>query len=131
MKAFEVGDIIKVLLLSSNELTELVGRRVFTAVAPEKTAFPFIVYRRAGIIPCSTKDRRSVCDTVRAEITIDAASYTQSVDVANAAFNAMQMPCEDMNGIEVDEIRLTDSEEYFAEGCYVQNMTFEIDIIND
>lgn len=131
MKAFEVGNIIKILLLSSDELTGLVGKRIFTAVAPEKTASPFIVYRRVGVTPHGTKDRRSVCDTVKVEIAIGAEGYTQSVNVANAAIAALKAPIGDVEGVEVDEIRLTDSEEYFTEGCYVQDMIFEIDIINN
>lgn len=131
MKAFRVGDIIKILLLSSDELTEQVGRRVFPVVAPEKTIYPFITYRRAKVTPHGTKDRRSVCDTVEVEIAIDAAGYTQSVDVANAATKALQVPSGGIEGIEVDEIRITDAEEYGTETSYVQLIRCEIDIINN
>ncbi len=131
MKAFEAGSIVKILLLSSDAVADLVGKRVFPVVAPENTVYPFITYRRAGVTPFGTKDRRSICDTVKVEIAIGAANYTQSMDVADAVFDAMQFPCGDMDGVIVDEIRLTDSEEYGTETCYVQEMVFEIDIINN
>lgn len=130
MKANEVGNVIKTLLLSSVEVTALVGQQV-AALVVKSAAFPYITYRRVSVRPAYTKDRKSSEDTTTVDVTISAGTYEQSVEVLNAVFGALQGYTGTIEGIRIDEIRMINSEEDFLGDCYVQNMTFEIDIIND
>lgn len=131
MKAIEIGRVIKFLLLSKEEVANNIRREVHPIVAKEGTSFPFVTYCRTKVTPTYTKDKRSFCDTATIDITIHTASYEPSVEILRAVFNALQGYSGECDGIKVEEVRMIDSAEDFQEGTYLQNLTFEIDIIND
>lgn len=130
MKAIEVGSVIKSLLLSKQEVVDRIKKEIHPIVAPSGTGFPFITYCRTSIAPTYTKDKRSLEDTSTVDVTVHAASYESSVEILRLVFDALQGYSGECNGIEVDEIRMVDSSEDFQDESYLQNMTFEIDVIN-
>lgn len=131
MKAIEVGRIIKLLLLQNAEVLDLIGKKIFPIVAPENTEYPFLLYVRTGVSPAYTKDRKSISDTVRLGLTVACAEYEQSVDIVGAVFKALQCRSGTFDGIEVEEIRMVNSDEDFQDDCFMQNIEFEVDINNN
>lgn len=131
MKANEIGSVIKSRLLQSDKVVMLVKKEIHPIVAPSGTAYPFITYCRTSVSPSYTKDRRSVEDTATANVIVHAATYKQSIELLNAVFDALQGYCGTIDGIHIDDIRMINSEEDFQEDCYLQSLTFEIDVIND
>lgn len=128
MKTNEIGSVIKSLLLSSSNLSTLIGKKVFPIIAPSGTEGDFILYRRTGVKPLYTKDRNSSGDTATVEILVVSDEYTRSVDIMNAVFVALQNKSGVIEGIDIDRIQMVDSEEEFQDDMYIQNMTFEIEI---
>ncbi|RHO65979.1 DUF3168 domain-containing protein [Parabacteroides sp. AF48-14] len=130
MKALEVGRVIKLLLLQNTEVSKLIGKNIFPVVAPEQTEYPFLLYERTNVSPSYTKDRKSFSDSVRVIVTIVCAEYEQSVDVVRAVFKALQGRRGVFEGIDVDEIRMINSNEEFQDDCIIQYIEFEVEIIN-
>lgn len=131
MKAVEVGRIIKLLLMQNAEVTDLIGKKIFPIVAPEKTDYPFLIYGRTGVSPAYTKDRKSISDTVRVGLTVACAEYEQSVDIVEAVFKVLQRCSGAFDGVEIDDIRMVNSDEDFQDDCFMQNIEFEVDINNN
>lgn len=131
MNANKIGSVIKARLLASNEVADLIKKEVHPIVAPTGTKFPFITYRRSGVTPSYTKDRKSVQDSATVDVTIHTDNYKQSMRLLEDVFNSLQAYSGIVEGIHVDEIRMINSEEDFVEDSYLQNLTFEIDVIND
>lgn len=130
MKANEIGRVIKARLLASAEVTALVGQKIFPIVAVQSTPAPYVTYCRTSVKPGYTKDRKSLTDTATVEVTIYAPTYEQSIAVMNAVDNALQGFRGTLEDIEVDRVRLINSEEDFQDGAALQNLVFEIDINN-
>lgn len=132
MKANEVGVVIKKLLLNNSAVSALVGKKIFPVVAPMSTDNPFVIYRRNSVAPAYTKDRNSYGDTATVDVIMACNEYGQSIELLNAVFDALQGGgCRIIDGIHIDDIRMINSEEDFQEDCYLQSLTFEIDVIND
>lgn len=132
MKANEIGSVIKSRLLQSDKVVMLVKKEIHPIVAPSGAAYPFITYCRTSVSPSYTKDRCSVEDTATVNVIVHAATYKQSIELLSAVFDALQGGgCDTIDGIHIDDIRMINSEEDFQEDCYLQSLTFEIDVIND
>lgn len=131
MKAIEIGSVIKSRLLLSSEVASLVKKEVHPLVAPSGTSYPFITYCRTGVSPRYTKDKLSVADTATIDVIVHAGTYGQSIKLIKAVFMALQGYGGTVEGICVDEIRMINSEEDFQDDCYLQSLTFEIDVINE
>jgi hypothetical protein len=59
-------------------VTALVGTRVYPVVAPQKTAKPFIVYRRIDTEHANSKTRGRTTDSARALVEVQAIASTYS-----------------------------------------------------
>ncbi|MDT9702983.1 hypothetical protein, partial [Streptomyces sp. P17] len=67
-----------------------IGNRLFPVLAKENTAYPFVIYKRSGLIPAYTKDKYSVEDTVFIDVVTVAEKYSESLEIANAVRNALE-----------------------------------------
>lgn len=74
MSGLQLGKAIKTILSGID--------KVYPLVADKGTTFPFIVYRRTGLSPSSTKDRYSYREMGTVEVLIAANSYDESITLA-------------------------------------------------
>jgi len=55
--SLQIGKAIYDILHSNTDMVAKLQDKVFPLIADNNTTFPFIVYKRTGIIPAYTKDR--------------------------------------------------------------------------
>lgn len=120
MKNFKIGKELKTILTSDEELTSYVENKIFPIVANAGTTFPFIVYRRSGYRPQSNKDYED--EIVSIDIAVLSDKYEESVDVANATADALLGKETDI----INDIRISNINEDFAEDTYIQNIGIDI-----
>lgn len=123
--SLDVGKAISEILLADTVLTDKIGNKIFPVLAKENTTFPFIVYKRSGLIPAYTKDKFSVEDTAFIDIVIVSESYADSLNLAKAVRNSMERKKGTFAGIEIVDIRLANSDED-GEDVFLQGLSFEI-----
>lgn len=123
--SLDVGKAISEILLADTVLTDKIGNKIFPVLAKENTTFPFIVYKRSGLIPAYTKDKFSVEDTVFIDIVIVSESYADSLNLAKAVRNSLERKKGTFAGIEIVDIRLANSDED-GEDVFLQGLSFEI-----
>ena len=103
--------------------------KVYPLVADEGTTFPFIVYRRIGLTPSSTKDRYNYREMATVELIVASASYESGVELAEQVKGILVGKRGTFNEIQIGEIYLEDADEDFLEDTFVQKLTFNIEII--
>lgn len=123
--SLEVGAAIKEMLLSDNALTAKIGDRLFPVLAKENTSFPFVIYKRSGLIPAYTKDKYSVEDTVFIDVVTVSDKYVESLEIANIIRNALERKRGTFAGIKINDIRLANSDED-GEDVFAQGLSFEV-----
>lgn len=119
MRNFEVGKDIRALLNASTDVTSALGNKIFPLIAPAKTTFPFLVYRRSYYTPQSNKDYDG--EKVGIEIVIVSTQYEEGVDIADAVADALIHHTTD----NIDDIVATTMSEDFIEDTFLQRITIE------
>ncbi len=120
------GSVIRELLASSEEVKTLCGR-IFPVASDEEETLPYIVYRRAGLDPEAVKTGRPA-DTAFFEVWVYAATYSASLEIAEAVRGALDGFRGMCSGLPVRCLALTDAaDEGRAMGdAMVQKLTLEI-----
>ena len=103
--------------------------KVYPLVADEGTTFPFVVYRRRGLTPSSTKDRYNYKESAIVEIIVASNSYPESINLAEQIKDKMEHTRGIFNGVNVGEITLMNADEDYLEDTFIQIMNFNIEII--
>lgn len=119
MKNFTVGKDIKTLLSSSADVTSALGNKIFPLIAPAKTTFPFLVYRRSYYTPQSNKDYDG--EKVGVELVIASLKYEQGVDIADAVADALIHQTTD----NIDDIAVIGVSEDYMDDTFIQRITIE------
>lgn len=123
--SIRVGAAIVNLLSGDQALTSKVGDNIFPIKAMEDTTYPYIAYRRKALIPEYTKQTNSVEDSVFIDIAIVAESYSQTLGIANDVLRILDRKRGVFSGVDVTDIRVSDSEEQ-ADEVFMQRLEFEI-----
>jgi len=123
--SIRVGAAILDLLTGDQVLTSKVGDKIYPIQAMDDTTFPYIAYRRKALIPAYTKQTNSVEDSVFIDIAIVAESYSQTIGIANDVLRVLDRKRGVFSGVDVTDIRVSDSEEQ-ADEVYMQRLEFEI-----
>lgn len=123
--SIRVGAAILDLLTEDQVLTSKVGDKIYPIQAMDDTTFPYIAYRRKALIPAYTKQTNSVEDSVFIDIAIVAESYSQTIGIANDVLRVLDRKRGVFSGVDVTDIRVSDSEEQ-ADEVYMQRLEFEI-----
>ena len=87
MKNIDIGKQIIELLTKDEELTELVGKKIFPLVANADTTFPFVVYKRAGFQPALNKDFE--VEKITVDFVTCSTSYEESLKIANKIYQGL------------------------------------------
>lgn len=124
--SLQIGKAIYQILHSNEDVVAKLQDKIFPLIADINTTFPFIVYKRTGIIPAYTKDRYSVNDTVTVEIIIASDKYNDAVEIASLVRVALQGKKRTYSNIEIEDIRLVSADEDFIEDTFIQTLTFNI-----
>lgn len=128
--SLQIGKAIYELLHSNTEIEARLQDKVFPLISEHNTTFPFVVYKRTGIIPAYTKDRFSANDTVTVEIIVASDNYIEAVEIADLVRTTLEEKKGAYSNIWIDDIRLVSADEDFIEDTFIQTITFNI-ITND
>lgn len=128
INTLEIGKYIHNILSSNAELQQL-GVKDYPLIADNDAKFPFIVYKRNGLVSMMTKDG-IYQDNVTIEIKIVSDKYAIGVQIANIVRGLLQRQYMTFGGIEIDDVAINFANEDFTENAYIQTMQFILKIQN-
>jgi hypothetical protein len=96
------------LLQESSDVTDLVGTRVFPALAAQQAEMPFITYELVQITPSDEKDGPSTMDEVRVEVVCYAEKYSVAADLGTKVRTALDRMALQGDGISIQSIKFHD-----------------------
>lgn len=98
--------------------------KTYPIVADNDAKYPFIVYKRIGLISLNCKDGNYE-DVATVEITVVAEKYATSVNIAQQVREALEDNFDTFDGMEI-ETTLQSGIEDFSDSVYTQKLTYRI-----
>lgn len=123
----QTGKAINALLSANEEVTRMVGDRIYPLVSKVDCNFPFIVYQRMSCVPTYTKDGL-ISEEQNYSITVLADTYSESVELADAVRDALELERGTLAGQHIRNIKLTSVNESWVSDTYVQELNFTIEL---
>ena len=123
----QTGKAINALLSGTEEVTRMVGDRIYPLVSKVDCKFPFIVYQRMSCLPTYTKDGL-IAEEQNYSITVLADTYSDSVELADAVRDALELERGTFSGQYIRNIKLTSVNESWVSDTYVQELNFTIEL---
>ena len=121
MDSLNIGKAIYTILQTSIDI----DKKIYPLIADEGTTFPFIIYKRTGLTPESTKDNTN--ENVSVEINIASSNYSESIDLAIKVRKALEHKKGTYSDIAIEDIVIDDATEDYIEDTFVQTLTFKIE----
>lgn len=112
----------------TNILKDVCTGKVFPIVANPETTYPFIVYKRTGLIPSNTKDRYNYREMATVEIIVAADSYSKSLEIAEQVKTELEHTRGTFNNINFGNVTMIGASEDYLVDAYTQKLTFQIEI---
>lgn len=122
MSSLQIGKAIY-LILNDAGIT-----KVFPIVADEGTTFPFVVYRRIGLTPASTKDRFNYRELATVEILVASSDYNSGINLAMQIKELLEKTRGTYNGIKIGDVVVTGAIEDYIDDTFIQKLTLNIEI---
>lgn len=123
--SLSIAEHINKVLSSSEDLTKIVGDRLYPVSVKDNIECPFIVYERESVVPNRTKDGAEG-DTVTENVFIFAENYGQAVNIAEIVRAALDGSEGNYSNFTIDECDYTDAAETYEDGVYIQQLVFNI-----
>ena len=121
MNPFKIATEIRAILLSSEDIKEAIGEKVFPIIAPENTVGDFIAYQRDSYKPDSTKF--GIYQQVPiVNVVAISENYDRSQHLASLIYDTLSGDFADPD----IHIELEDSTEDFIDNKYIQVLQFSI-----
>jgi len=125
--SLNLGKYIYSQLTSSDELKELVGKKIYPLVADNDVKFPFIVYKRLSLESNGCKDGYYK-DIAEFEINIITDRYAQGIEIANVVRGLLERQKSQYGEMEISDSELSFASEEYNEG-FVQTLQFRMNIL--
>lgn len=122
MDSLNIGKAIYTILQTSIDI----DKKIYPLIADEGTIFPFIIYKRTGLTPESTKDNTN--ENVSVEINIASSNYSESIDLAIKVRKALEHKKGTYSDIAIEDIVIDDATEDYIEDTFIQTLTFKIEL---
>lgn len=122
MDSLNIGKAIYTILQTSIDI----DKKIYPLIADEGTTFPFIIYKRTGLTPESTKDNTN--ENVSLEINIASSNYSESIDLAIKVRKALEHKKGTYSDIAIEDIVIDDATEDYIEDTFIQTLTFKIEL---
>ena len=119
--SLQIGKAIYNKLSNDKNITNRVGKKIYPLIADVDTTFPFIIYKRTGIIPADSKDRFIYSEEVYVEVVIASDKYNESIEIADLVRSTLTTGKYN----EIKDIQITDADEDYIEDTFIQNLTFK------
>lgn len=122
MDSLNIGKAIYTILQTSIDI----DKKIYPLIADEGATFPFIIYKRTGLTPESTKDNTN--ENVSVEINIASSNYSESIDLAIKVRKALEHKKGTYSDIAIEDIVIDDATEDYIEDTFIQTLTFKIEL---
>ncbi len=109
----KIGKAIYNILVGTALIEARVDTRIFPMIAPQTSAFPFIVYDVNSVDPSDTKDGASDLDTISTMVSVYSKTYAEASILASLVRNALDRKSGTFNGIEVGSIQFRSYNDIF------------------
>lgn len=126
MDSLNIGKAIYTILQTSIDDHIDIDKKIYPLIADEGTTFPFIIYKRTGLTPESTKDNTN--ENVSVEINIASSNYSESIDLAIKVRKALEHKKGTYSDIAIEDIVIDDATEDYIEDTFIQTLTFKIEL---
>ena len=113
MDSLNIGKAIYTILQTSIDI----DKKTYPLIADEGTTFPFIIYKRTGLTPESTKDNTN--ENVSVEINIASSNYSESIDLAIKVRKALEHKKGTYSDIAIEDIVIDDATEDYIEDTFI------------
>lgn len=122
----QIGKAVYQILSNDTKVKEMVGNNIYPLVANQGTTYPFIIYRRTGIEPVTSKDRFICSEVTSVDVIIASDRYDESIEVAELVKDALSGKNGIYSDIKVIDINMISADEDYIEDTFIQNLTFNI-----
>lgn len=123
INTLNIGKYIYSTISGDNQIT----CKVYPLIADNDAKFPFIVYRRTGLVSGTTKDGLTE-DNVTVEIVIVSDKYSVGLDLAIKVRNLLEKQSVIYEDIEINDTTLNLATEEYSDNSYIQRMQFDMKI---
>lgn len=124
-----IGSFIYDTIKADKQLTDTLGisTNVFPIVAEDGTDYPFVTYKRTGLVSNNCKDGYYE-DIVRVEIKAICATYIQSVQVINRIRELFECQHIEYENMTIEDTSIENASENYEYNAFTQtiNLVFKI-----
>ena len=124
-----IGSFIYDTIKADKQLTDTlrISTNVFPIVAEDGTDYPFVIYRRTGLVSNNCKDGYYE-DIVRVEIKAICATYIQSVQVINRIRELFECQHIEYENMTIEDTSIENASENYEYNAFTQtiNLVFKI-----
>ena len=113
--SLQVGKAIYHILSNDSDVVDRVQNKIYPLIADVDTTFPFIVYKRTGIVPADSKDKFVYSEEVYVDVVVASDKYNESIEIADLVRTALLKGSYD--GIK--DIVFTDADEDYLEDTFI------------
>lgn len=124
--SLSAGAIIRGILIADADVSRI-AKKVFPVVT-DKAELPYVAYRRSRLEHNPTKAKNPGADTVQIDINCYAATYQESIELAEAVRAALDYVQGEKDGLVMRSCILADGEEIYEDDAYIQCLTFQVQI---
>ena len=104
--------------------------KIYRIIADSNAKYPFIIYRRSGLVTTTTKDGITY-DDVDVEIVVESDKYADGLDLTDKVRSILTKDNQEYGGIQVEEARvMASSEDFIDNEGFIQRMTITFRILN-
>ena len=114
-------------ILSGNDYITQENVQIYPLVADNDAKFPFIIYKRTGLVSYICKDG-TYQDDVTIEIKVVSDKYSVGITLANLIRSLIQRPYNTYGDMEINDVTINFASEDFIENAYIQTMQFTLKI---
>lgn len=114
-------------ILANNQDIKALNAKVYPLIADNDAKFPFIIYKRVGLVSQSCKDGLYQ-DDVTVEIKIVSDKYSVGVQLANIVRSLLQRPYMQFNEYDINDVVINTAYEDFIENAFIQTMQLTLKI---
>lgn len=122
----QIGKAVYQILSNDTKVKEKVKSKIYPLVANQGTTFPFIIYKRTGIEPVTSKDRFICSELTTVDVTVASDRYDESIELAELVKDALSGKNGIYSGINIIDINMISADEDYIEDTFIQTLTFNI-----
>ena len=122
----QIGKAVYQILSNDTKVKEKVKSKIYPLVANQGTTFPFIIYKRTGIEPVTSKDRFICSELTTVDVTVASDRYDESIELAELVKDTLSGKNGIYSGINIIDINMISADEDYIEDTFIQTLTFNI-----